>query len=90
MSQGNINLTLGLNTSPATQALQQYYAKLNQGAQSAAKSQQPIASALGKTVEAAKKLGFEFDKATRTFKNARGTAKTINEIEKEIKSSTLH
>ena len=85
MSQGNINLTLGLNTSPATQALQQYYAKLNQGAQSAAKSQQPIASALGKTVEAAKKLGFEFDKATRTFKNARGTAKTINEIEKEIR-----
>ena len=85
MSQGNINLTLGLNTSPATQALQQYYQRLNQGAQTAARSQRPVQTSLEKTVVAARKLGFEFDKTTRTFRNARGTAKTIDQIEQEIK-----
>lgn len=85
MSQGNVNLTLGLNTSPATQALQQYYSKLNQGGKQAASSQKPVATALEKTVAAAKKLGFEYDKASKSFKNAKGVAKDINEIEQEIK-----
>ena len=54
---GNVQLNLGLNTTPATQALQQYYQKLNEGAQKAARSQKPVETALNKLTEGAKKLG---------------------------------
>lgn len=82
---GNVNLTLGLNTSPATQALQQYYAKLNQGADQAAKAQKKPASALQKLTDKAKKLGFTYDKAAKTFKNGFGQTKNIEQMTKKVK-----
>ena len=81
---GNVNLTLGLNTSPATQALQQYYQKLNQGAQQAARAQKPTETALGKLVDRAKKLGLEFDKTGKTFKTAFGKTKSIEEVQDQL------
>ena len=84
MSLGNIELQLGLNTSPATAALQQYYQKLNQGAQQAARSQKPVETALGKLVESARKLGFTYDKTSKTFKDFKGNATSINTVKKRV------
>jgi len=84
VTQGNVNLKLGLDTTPATVALQQYYKKLNQGAQQAAGSQRPIGTALGKIVASAKKLGFEYDKVNKVFKNSKGTVQTLTQIKQRV------
>ena len=81
---GNVQLSLGLNTTPATAALQQYYQKLTQGAKKAAGSQKPVETSLNKLVEAAKKLGLTFDKTTQSFRNAKGATVTIKETKKRV------
>ena len=84
MTQGNVNLKLGLDTSPATAALQQYYRQLNQGAQSAASSQRPVSTALEKVVQSAKKLGLTYDKVNRSFKDSKGAVQTLSQVKQRV------
>ena len=84
MTQGNVNLKLGLDTSPATQALKQYYAKLNQGANTAAASQTKVTTSLEKVVQSAKKLGLQYDKVTRSFKDSKGTVQTLQQVKQRV------
>lgn len=81
---GNVNLSLGLNTGPATLALQQYYAKLNASTRKATAAQAPLDSKLNKVVTTAKKLGFAYDKASKTFKNGFGKTKSLDEMRKKV------
>ena len=84
MSLGNIELQLGLNTSPATAALQKYYQKLNQGAKTAAQGQKPVETALNKLTESAKRLGITWDKTSKTFKDFRGNTRSIQDVQKQV------
>ena len=86
MTQGNVNLKLGLDTTPATVALQQYYKKLNQGAQQAAGSQRPVGIELARLVKAARKVGLEYNSTTKIFKDgSTGAALSIKEVNARIK-----
>ena len=84
MTQGTVNLKLGLDTSPATQALKQYYAKLNQGANTAAASQTKVTTSLEKVVQSAKKLGLTYDKVTQSFKDSKGAVQTLTQVKQRV------
>ena len=82
---GNINLTMSLNTSPATQSLQKYYDQLNRGGKEAAASQRPVGTELARLVKAAKQLGITYDKTSKSFKNAKGIAISFKEVSRRVK-----
>lgn len=84
MTQGNVNLKLGLDTSPATAALQQYYKKLNASTSQAAASQKTVTTALEKVIESAKKLGLTYDKVTQSFKDSKGAVQTIGQVKQRV------
>ena len=84
MTQGNVNLKLGLDTSPATAALQQYYKKLNQSSSQAAASQGKITTALDKVVTSAKKLGLTYDKVNKSFKDSKGNVQTLQQVKQRV------
>lgn len=86
MTQGNVNLKLGLDTSPATTALQQYYKKLNQGASQAASSQKAVTTSLEKVVASAKKLGLTYDKVNKSFKDSKGAVQTLQQVKQRVDS----
>lgn len=83
-SLGDVSLTLGLNTSPATQSLKAYYEKLSQGAKTAAKSQRPVGAELERLVKSANKLGIAYNKATKSFKDNKGAILSIQEVQKRV------
>ena len=84
MTQGNVNLKLGLDTSPATAALQQYYKKLNQSTAQAAASQKTVTTALEKVIASAKKLGLTYDTVTKSFKDSKGAVQTITQVKQRV------
>lgn len=84
MTQGNVNLKLGLDSSPATAALQQFYQKLNAGAATAAGSQKKITTSLEKVVQSAKKLGLTYDRVNRSFKDSKGTVQSLNQVKQRV------
>ena len=84
MTQGNVNLTLGLDTSPLTAGLRKAYGDINQGAQKAADANKPIGTSLEKVVQSAKKLGLTYDKVNRTFKDSKGTVQTLAQVKQRV------
>lgn len=82
----DLNLKLGLDTSPATSSLEKYTRGVSQSAKKQAAAQKPVGTALARLVKAAKKVGVEYNSATRIFKDgSTGAALSIKEVSARIK-----
>lgn len=81
---GNVNLTLGLNTSPATAALRKYYAELNAGARKAAGANKPLEQSLEAVIADAKKLGATWDAVSQRFKKG-GKYRSLEQLKQQIR-----
>ena len=82
---GDVNLTLGLNTGPGQVALQKFVTDTSKSANKSAKAMGPVDTKLGKLVKTAKKLGFEYDKTGKVFRNGFGKTKSLDEMTKKVK-----
>ena len=82
----DLNLKLGLDTSPATSSLEKYTRGVSQSAKKQAAAQKPVGTALARLVKAAKKVGVEYNSATKIFKDgSTGAALSIKEVNARIK-----
>ena len=84
MTQGNVNLKLGLDASPLTQGLQKAYGELNRSAKKAASANKPVETSLEKVVQSAKKLGLQYDKVNRTFRDSKGSIQTLAQVKQRV------
>ncbi|MBP47145.1 MAG: phage tail tape measure protein [Myxococcales bacterium] len=82
----DLNLKLGLDTSPATSSWAKYTREVTQSAKKQAAAQRPVGTALARLVKAARKAGVEYNSATKIFKDgSTGAALSIKEVSARIK-----
>jgi len=83
-SLGDVNLTLGLNTSPASESLKTFFTTLNEQSKKASNAFKPQETALSTLVKRAQKLGYEYDKVGNSFKDAFGNTVGIQKVQQRI------
>lgn len=85
MSNGNVNLKLGLDTSGASAELAAFYKKLNSDAGAAARMNEPLETAMSKLVESARRVGMTWDATAQKFRDSKGATRGIEEVQQRLK-----
>ena len=70
---GEVKVSLGLDTTAATQQLKKFFSQFGEPIQDPLKN---VDKSLDSTVKKAKQLGFEWDNATKQFKSSQGFTQT--------------
>ena len=82
---GQVKVTLGLDTSLASQQMLQFWGNVSKGAQQAAGGTKPVDTALQKLIDQAKRCGLEWDSTKQKFVDSRGIERSIKDATRAVK-----